>query len=164
MVLLILVAVWVAVLLPPYLQNRRESRPSDSISTFRQQLAVLERATPGHLGENVTRMAPYRATAPLRASARVQTVALRKADAVRRRRDVFLTLLAAAGVTFLAALVLGGPVWMLHLLVDAFLFGYTAMLIQIQQRGTERERKVAYLPRAGSGSSEPALLLRRSGS
>jgi hypothetical protein len=162
MVLLVLVAVWVAVLLPPYLQNRREGRPSDSIATFRQQLEVLERATPGHLGDNVTRIAPYRATAPLRAPARAAAT-LRKADAVRRRRDVFLTLLAAAGVTFLAALPLGGPVWMLHLLVDAFLFGYTAMLIQIQQRGMEQDRKVAYLPRSGGRPAEQ-LMLRRSGS
>jgi hypothetical protein len=149
------------VLLPPWLQNRREARPSDSISTFRQQLAVLERATPGHLGDNVTRLDPYRAMAPLRDSS-LAIVGLCRSDVVRRRRDIFITLLGAAGVTFLAAVVLGGPVWMLHLTVDALLFGYTAMLIQLQQRAVDNERKVSYLPRSSAPS--PELLLRRSGS
>lgn len=163
MVLLLLAVIWAAVLLPPWLQNRREARPSDSISTFRQQLAVLERATPGQFGDNVTRLAPYRAMAPLRyAPAAAEGVGLRRSEVVRRRRDIFVTLLGAAGVTFLAAVVLGGPVWMLHLTVDALLFGYTAMLIQLQQRAGDNERKVTYLPRSSAPS--PELLLRRSGS
>ena len=46
LVLVILGLIWGFVLIPPYLQNRRESRPSDSIASFRQQLSVLERTTP----------------------------------------------------------------------------------------------------------------------
>ena len=41
LVLFILAAVWAAVLLPPWLQNRSESRPADSITSFRRQLSVL---------------------------------------------------------------------------------------------------------------------------
>ena len=43
LVLVILAAIWAAVLLPPFLQSRSENRPADSISTFRNQLHVLER-------------------------------------------------------------------------------------------------------------------------
>ncbi|HEY4376885.1 MAG TPA: hypothetical protein VGM93_06990, partial [Acidimicrobiales bacterium] len=46
-VLLILAVVWAAVLLPPFLRNRREGRPADSVLSFRQQLSTLERTTPG---------------------------------------------------------------------------------------------------------------------
>ena len=41
LVLVILAAIWAAVLVPPYLQNRRETRPGDSIASFRSQLSVL---------------------------------------------------------------------------------------------------------------------------
>ena len=43
LVLFILAVIWAAVLLPPYLQNRSESRPADSISSF-QQPTVRARA------------------------------------------------------------------------------------------------------------------------
>ncbi len=46
MVLLVLAAVWAAVLIPPALRARHEGRPSDSISNFRRQLAVLRRTGP----------------------------------------------------------------------------------------------------------------------
>ena len=46
-VLLILVVMWVAVLLPPYLRNRGESRPSSSMTSFKRKLDVLERQAPG---------------------------------------------------------------------------------------------------------------------
>ena len=46
---------------------------------------------------------------------------MRRSEVRRRRRDVFLTLLGAVGVTFLLAIVLGGSVWMLHRVVDLVL-------------------------------------------
>ncbi len=46
MVLLVLAVVWAAVLIPPALRARSEGRPSDSISNFRRQLAVLRRTGP----------------------------------------------------------------------------------------------------------------------
>src|SRR5690606_39638677 len=41
---------------PPYLQNRRETRPGDSIASFRSQLSVLERTTPGGRAGSITRL------------------------------------------------------------------------------------------------------------
>ncbi|MEY2422109.1 MAG: hypothetical protein QOI95_2176 [Acidimicrobiaceae bacterium] len=159
LVLFILAVIWAAVLLPPYLQNRSESRPADSISSFQRQLSVLERRAvvvnpslqrPGGSGRSFnSEVSP--------------ALRLSRSEARKRRRDVLFTLAGAAGLTFLMALMLGGPVWGLHLICDLFLAAYVAMLVQTQQRATERDSKVRYLPNH-SVRAEPALLLRRSGS
>lgn len=47
LVLVILAVVWAAVLVPPFVRNRRDGRPDDSVLSFRAQLSTLERATPG---------------------------------------------------------------------------------------------------------------------
>ena len=69
MVLVILVLVWIAVLLPPALRARAESRPADSISAFRRQLTTLRRTRPGmpsggrgRYGDTVVRFQPNRST------------------------------------------------------------------------------------------------------
>jgi hypothetical protein len=175
-VLLILAVIWAAVLLPPWFQNRRENRPSDSIASFRQQLSVLQRTTPGQeaphaaaprrrsplpAGSAVTSLHARRAAAA-HAEIAARHAAMRRAEARKRRRDVLVTLFSAAATTLGMALLLDGPVWVLHLAVDALLLGYIALLLQQQQRTAERESKVRYLPRGAR--PEPALLLRRSGS
>ena len=50
-VFLLLGVVWAAVLIPPWLQARREARPIASMQSFRSQLWSLERATP-HYGSD----------------------------------------------------------------------------------------------------------------
>ena len=71
---------------------------------------------------------------------------MRRAESRRRRRDVFVTLLGAVGVTFLLAVALGGSIWMLHLLVDVVFVAYVALLVNMQQQSMEKERKVRYMP------------------
>jgi hypothetical protein len=90
-------------------------------------------------------------------------IRLSRAEAKKRRRDVFFTLAGAAGITFLLAVLLGGPVWGLNVICDLLLAAYVAMLVQTQQRSMERDNKVRYLPNR-TARPEPALLLRRSGS
>lgn len=157
MVLFILAVIWAAVLLPPYLQNRSESRPADSISSFQRQLSVLERravmVNPSLQRPAVADRSPMYAPRPARVS---------RNETKKRRRDVLFTLMGAAGLTFVMALVLGGPVWGLHLACDLLLGAYVVLLAQAQQRTTERNVKVRYLP--DRSVREPALLLRRSGS
>jgi len=162
LVLFILAAVWAAVLLPPWLQNRSESRPADSITSFRRQLSVLSRSNaiaqggaPGYLPAP-----PAGQAFPVYASA---GLTMSRSEARRRRRDVLFTLLAAAGLTLVLGVVLGGPVLFLHLFVDVLLLAYVALLARVQKLAVERETKVRYLPHR-PGSPEPALLLRRSGS
>jgi hypothetical protein len=154
-VLIILAVIWAAVLLPPWLQNRSENRPADSISTFQKQLSVLERRSGGG-----TVMALHGAgrRAPV-------SVGMSRSDARRRRREVLFTLVGAAVITLALALVLGGAVWAIHIGVDLILGFYVVLLAQAQQRVTERQAKVRYLPAPARGRApEPALLLRRSGS
>jgi hypothetical protein len=170
LVLLILAVIWAAVLLPPYLQNRSESRPADSISSFQRQLSVLERRA-GTINErprSASRAARhpadevlYRAPAP--AVAPAAALRMSRIDAKRRRREVLFTLAGAASITFVLAVLLGGPVWGLNLLCDIALGAYVVLLVQTQKLAAERTAKVRYLPNR-SRQPEPALLLRRSGS
>ena len=164
LVLVILAVIWAAVLVPPYLQNRSDSRPADSISTFRNQLSVLERrsnsAVPGHA-------APVRlAEVP---AVRFDRNRSARAEARKRRRDILVTLLAAAGLTLVIGLVMT-PVLLLHLLIDALLAAYVALLVRQRRLAEERAAKVRYLgpvaaPRPAAEAyraPEPALALRRS--
>ena len=168
MVLLILAVIWAAVLLPPYLQNRSESRPADSISSFQRQLSVLERRT-DNLNDaprpaSTMYRAPRQAAQPqIMYRAQIAPHKLSRSEAKRRRRDVLFTLAGGVGITFVLALFLGGPVWGLNLLVDIAFVAYVVMLVQAQKLAVERTAKVRYLPKR-SAQPEPALLLRRSGS
>ncbi len=169
MVLFILAVIWAAVLLPPYLHNRSESRPADSISSFQHQLSVLERRA----GTANSGAAPSSGRSPVAAATSavhpargpmVTSVRMSRATARRRRRDVLFTLLAAAVLTFPLAVIMGGPVWGLQMVCDLMLVGYVVLLVQSQQRSAERETKVSYLPGRQTRAPEPALALRRSGS
>ena len=163
LVLVILAVIWAAVLLPPYLQNRSESRPADSISTFRNQLSVLERRStmlsPGfEQPRSVSSVAATR-------SAQAQRARLARLEAKKRRRDILVTLLAAAGLTLVLGIVLP-QVLVLHLLIDAMLAGYVALLVRQRRAVEERATKVRYLATARRPATVPAhqpqLALRRS--
>jgi hypothetical protein len=156
LVLVILAVIWAAVLLPPYLQNRSESRPADSISTFRNQLSVLERRStmvvPGAPG--AVRSAPR--------AVQLDRSRMARAEAKRRRRDILVTLLAAAGLTLVLGLVLP-QVLLLHLLIDALLGAYVALLVRQRRLAEERSAKVRYLaPARRPQPATPQLALRRS--
>lgn len=181
LVLVILGLIWGFVLIPPYLQTRRESRPGDSIASFRQQLRVLERTTPGG-SSNLSRLDVGRYEAPrynprsnvthlaVRGAAQSRRspsqVALHRAEVRRRRRDVFVTLLGAVGVSFLLAVALGGSaIWMLQLVIDVAFVAYIGMLVSIQQQSLEKDIKVRQLPpTAARRQAPPQLAMRRYGS
>lgn len=140
MVLVVLAAIWAGVLLPPYLEKRRATHPSSSVVDFHQQLAVLQRT--GRALDGAELHDAY--ADPLAAQPHAVQAAyahhgyasprMNRTEVMRRRRDVFVTLVGAALLTFVLALALGGGVWLLHLLVDAALLGYVAVLMQIQQQ------------------------------
>jgi hypothetical protein len=169
LVLVILGLIWAAVLVPPYLQNRREHRPGDSIASFRHQLSVLERATPeGRMRHDArAEWAPqnvaYAPVAPAR-PVMVRQPSLQSRAVVggarKRRRDVFLTLLAAVPVTFLLAVAMGGMVWMLQLAVDVAFLGYVGLLVKLQQESAEKDLKVRFLEPVPQRSYEQPLLRR----
>lgn len=150
LVLVILAAIWAAVLLPPFLQSRSENRPADSISTFRNQLHVLEQRSTG-TGPSAGRPASVRPTggavggfAPNPYARPVDRARLARIDAKKRRRDILVTLLAAAGLTLVLSLVLPA-VFMLHLVIDVLLAAYVALLVRQRKLAEERSMKVRYL-------------------
>jgi len=170
LLLLILAVVWAVVLIPPWLRNRADARPADSITAFRHRLSVLERTGP--IGARRIPMISSRPeTAGVVPSARrpAQRTAMAsysaKARTQRRRRDIFVGLLAAMS----ASLVLGfipslRILWVVHLLVDLLFVGYVALLVQMRNQAAEREMKVRFFPgQMQARRPEPAtLLLRRS--
>ncbi|HET9543350.1 MAG TPA: hypothetical protein VFP02_09720, partial [Acidimicrobiales bacterium] len=76
----------------------------------------------------------------------------------KRRREVLYTLLAASGLSLLMAIGLGGPVLVLHVLIDIALVVYVGLLVRIQRAKAEREIQVAFLPHGGDGVAPSELL------
>lgn len=170
MVLLILAVIWAAVLIPPALRSRAEGRPADSITAFHRQLAVLRRAGPrlGHGADSAmssrsggfrsvsSPLAPSSAVAALarangaRTRTRPMPVATRRVSgARRRRRDIFLSLLVAAGSTLVLGAIPGlRMLWLVHVAADVLLVGYVALLVRQRNLATERALKVRLLPTA----------------
>jgi hypothetical protein len=153
LVLVILALMWAAVLLPPLIRNRAEGRLADSITSFRNQLDVLERATPH--GELIERAG--------------DASRLTLAEAQRRRRTILLTL-GAATLLSLALAAAGGStaLWAMGGVSAVLLVLYAALLARARHIAAERASKVLFLPSAAtrrpSAEPEPAMLLRRSGS
>ncbi|MCU1460922.1 MAG: hypothetical protein JWO37_997 [Acidimicrobiales bacterium] len=174
MVLLILAVLWAAMLVPPYLRNRAEARPADSIGAFRRQMSTISRTGPGAPGVPfmAARRAAFTAAGPLASLAgptagvrrsagpgSSSSSALSRARRQKRRRDVFSFLLAAMVISLVLAFV--APVMLLvHLAVDALFVLYVGVLIRTRNAAAEREMKVRFLP--GTGPSVEPLLLRRS--
>lgn len=171
MLLLILAVVWAVVLVPPWLRSRADSRPADSISAFRHRLHVLERTGP--VG---TRRVPMVAARPemagfvpvaQRPGPRTTAMSAMSARArtQRRRRDIFVGMLAAMGTSLVLGFVPSLRIlWVVHLLVDAMFVTYVSLLVHMRNQAAERDMKVRFLPgRLPRRTPEPAtLLLRRS--
>lgn len=180
MVLVVLAVIWGIVLIPPYLRSRSESRPGDSIGSFRRQLGVLERTAPisiapAHRLDNMARvrMAPLRVSDPAQAAhygpvmpvAPGHSFSPPRNTAKRRRREVFKALLVAMGGTLVLGFIpaLRG-LWAVHVLCDLAFVGYVALLVRMRNAAAEREMKVHVIPRADEDllaalrTPEPALV------
>jgi hypothetical protein len=161
-VIVILAVVWAAVLIPPMLQNRSQARPADSISAFQSQLSTLQRRTVGSSGSGpITPPNGMRAVRPVTSSygsagpaafspvplGSVDQARLARIDAQRRRRQVLVGLLVAAGTTLALSFVLP-PMRMLHLVIDVLLLSYVALLVRRRKLAMERAAKVRYMEQA----------------
>ncbi len=156
MVLVVLAAIWAGVLVPPFLQRRRATHPSSSVVDFHQQLAVLQRT--GRALNGAPLQEGYARQARTPTSRVAPRPALGRNDVLRRRRDVVTTLASAAALTFVLAVLLGGNVWLLQLIVDAALLGYVALLLQIKQ--SRMPANVRYMPATRQSATQQALLRR----
>lgn len=158
-VLILLAIVWAIVLVPPLVRNRADLRPGSSVSSFRQDLAVIGRTTPTSSlrPPSLPGMGPSASAA--RAGAPLAGTPSGRAAARKRRRDVLFALGGLAGFTLLLAMAFGGPMLLLHLLVDVALGGYLYLLVQMRKLAEEQAVKVRYL--AAPPQSQPRLVAVR---
>ena len=156
-VILLLLAVWGGVG-AWWLLSRSESRSTDSIGTFRQQLTVLERTGPtsvapafrmrdGETGVYGASAASFTHLAPAR---RAAAPVSRRRKVQKRRRDVFYALVAAtlgaAGLGFLPGL---SAMWWLSVLLAVVLAIYVVVLIQLRAANADRVARIASLSSVG---------------
>jgi hypothetical protein len=135
----VLALVWAALLLPSMFRARLESSPIDGVRSFERSMGILASArtrkgqTPGRWI-----MVPRSdVTAPVGRRGRI----------IRRRRQTFERLVAAAVVTLVAGFV---PhlhwMWFVHLAVDGALGIYVTRLLRYKREELERRDKVEVLP------------------
>lgn len=158
LVLILLAVVWVAVLVPPFVRNRRDARPDNSVVSFRAQLSTLERATPGTSLRSVSTASFAPSASAVSGHSRSRSA--HQINVKRRRREVLVALLVATGFTFLLLVIVGGGLVTMMFLVSAGGLGaYVFALRQLQARSMERVAKVRPLVRRPTPA--PTLDLRR---
>lgn len=165
MVLLVLAVIWGAVLVPPMLRARSESRPADSIGNFRHQLSVLRRTGPSVVAPaNPLRIPRYAAPVPAPTYQMARSYSrdgARRARTLKRRRDVLFTLLGIMATTLVLGLLPPFRVLLtVHVISDIAFAGYVLMLIQARNAAAEREMKLRFLP--ATSQPDNVLLLHRS--
>jgi hypothetical protein len=161
---------WGFVLVPPAVRLLSGViRPSDSIGTFRNKMAVLAGTSPVGFAPAGVPTATSEANeanrqvldlSAHRRAHNARSDSARRRAARQRRRQVFITLLSSVPVTFLLGVAVGGPAWMIFLLSLAAFAGYTALLWQMQQATLERTRKVAVFPVAAQPGRDASDLRR----
>jgi hypothetical protein len=159
---LVLVVMWAAVLLPPYLRSRQETRLG-TVGAYRRQLSALDRRP---LHERASLPVHSGPVGPLGGPSWSRPMTLRQAQ--KRRRDIISGLLAVASVTLLlgGGITLLRPLLVVHALADVLLVAYVGLLMNARREAIERESKVHFLPsarRPAAAAGEPLLLLQRVG-
>lgn len=163
-VLILLAIVWAIVLVPPLVRNRADLRPGSSVSSFRQDLAVIGRASPTSTLRPPSLPSVGPRTPAARSGAPLSGTPGGRAAARKRRRDVLFTLGGVAGFTFLLALAFGGPMVMLHVVADLALAGYVYLLVQMRKLAEEQAVKVRYLASPAQSQPRHLVAVRRTAS
>lgn len=133
-VLIILGALWAAVLVPPLLRARSE-RKTGAIGDYAHTLGALKTS-------NRTLTGLSRSTAGL-VDGSMHARRLSKSEAIRKRRkDVLLGMLVSSVVTFLLAILLSNSMlWIVHFLCDIALGAYVYLLIQLKEQQRSRREQ-----------------------
>lgn len=137
--LILLVLVWAVLLLPSALRSRNATSPHVTVGGFERAMDVLRSSPgdrPGKVGsrrllvpDDASRIVE-RGDAPTRDAEVLDGVrSVRHEDpTVASRRLWFVRLLAASAVAVVLAPLLGGPTWVLALLIVGGTGGYAALL------------------------------------
>jgi hypothetical protein len=177
-VLVILAVIWAAVLIPPWIHNRRESQPVRTMASFHRRLdrlaaiEPLERTAVAHrsyavgmqvdapdprLGESAGHTDHDDPSGP--AGAGIPRVSR---QALRRRRQIFFGLLTVVAGSMVAALSMGTvTAWAAHAAAVVLFVGYVTLLVRHHQRVAEQVAKVRYL--SPIRVARPAVVVLRSG-
>ena len=178
---LLLGVIWAAVLLPPWLQSRREAQPTASMVAFRRQLWSLARTSPGYRpvhtdasggyegddagdpagevdGDELARRRSLLSTGSRQAPA---PRAVHAGGSYRRRRHILTGLTVVAIGSVAPAVLLGGASWIGSGVVGGLLVTYLALLVRRQRRLVERLQKVRYL--APIRAPRPAVVVLGTG-
>jgi hypothetical protein len=122
LVLLVLAALWAAVLVPPVVRARNSRAAGGTLRGSSYRLDVLRPASGPAGGSRRSHIPGLSRSGP------------GMTQSQRRRRDILVGLGGAAVVTFLLAVFTGvAAIWILHLLFDVLLAGYVILLLQIKK-------------------------------
>jgi hypothetical protein len=144
-VLLILAVLWAAVLVPPALRSRSESRRGEPIGPLNLRLGSKRNAPPSlssSFGSAFNRPPSGAAFRPAALPTRQAGPARGRpgmpgqmTPAQQRRRDILVILAGAAGLSLAVALFTGMmALWFVHVSVDVLLAAYLFLLVQMKQR------------------------------
>lgn len=142
-VLLILAVLWAAVLVPPALRSRSENRRGEPIGPLNLRIGAKRNAPPSlssSLGSAFNRPSSRGAFRPAAYPTRQVSGAPGRppgqmTPAQKRRRDVLVVLVGAAGLTLALGLFTGMMAMLIaHVFVDVLLAGYLFLLVQMKQR------------------------------
>ena len=172
LVLVILGLIWGFVLIPPICRVD-ESRPGDSIASFRQQLNVLERTTPGDRSSNLARLDVGRYDVPATTTWQRRPswpVGRRPPPCGGRRAAVTGTTCSSpcsvpSASPYCSRWPSVAPSGCSTWIVDVAFVAYVAMLVSLQQQSMEQQQKVRYMPPTATRRPAPTqLVVRRYGS
>jgi hypothetical protein len=172
-VLLILAVLWAAVLVPPVLRSRRESR-GGGVGDLHSRLGALNhrRSSARVMGARGGR-APLRSVPTLQAS-RSRAIPGRAArgrrpvpgaarstgemtPAQKRRRDVLLILIGAAIISLGLSVLVNPMLWITQGVADVLLVAYLFLLV-LQQRGSVASRRNGDFWSGPASSPRPVAL------
>jgi hypothetical protein len=155
-VLLILAVLWAAVLVPPVLRSRSESRRG-TVGDFTSRLGALNPHPSPQRSVGARPERPLHAVPSSRDGSVGQQVPMTPAQ--KRRRDVLIVLGGAAVATLLLAVVTGSPlVWASQIAADVLLAAYTCLIVLLKQGSSLGSSTGSGAWPAASPSSRPMTL------
>ena len=135
-IFLLIAGVWGAFLLPPVFRSRRDT----PISTTQEFTRLTSRLASVH-------------------GPAAQTALMHRRQVLARRRRMLLVLAATVVISLIAAVWLGSlPLLVVHIVADAVLIWYVAMLLQIKQRQQVVSNVVDITPVSSEEQSEVHIL------